>query len=301
MPTPWPTQIDYQDAVTFPALCFADPVLQTASIGDQTAFGLPLPVTGQFTSVYRLVASDATEWAVRLFLRPVPDRAARWNALAAHVGALPAPPPSSVPFTFQEEGVRVRGRWYPLVKMPYIAATDLHNYVEKNLYDAAALTRLAAELRRTVLDWEAARLTHGDLQHGNILVEPSGTLRLIDYDSAFVPALTGMMSRETGHPSYQHPGRTATVFGPHLDRFPALVLYTAVRTLAVAPELWYRLDNGDNLLFRREDFAAPTTSRAFHTMQEALRPYPAERQLLTTLLHACGGALSAVPTLDRIR
>jgi hypothetical protein len=301
MPTSWPTQIDYQDAVTFPALCFSDPALQTATVADRTAFDLPLPVTGQFTSVYRLVTPDGAAWAVRLFLRPMPDRAARWKALAAHVAALPAPPPSFVPFTFQEEGIRVAGRWYPLVKMPYIAASDLHAYIEKNLYDGPALTRLAASLRQAFLDWEGARLTHGDLQHGNILVEASGAVRLIDYDGAFVPTLTGMVSRETGHPAYQHPARTAAVFGPVLDRFPALVLYTAVRVLAVAPELWYRLDNGDNLLFRREDFAKPAKSRAFLAIQETLRAFPAERQLATALRQACDAPLSAVPPLDRLR
>ena len=94
-----------------------------------------------------------------------------------------------------------------------------------------------------------ARFAHGDLQHGNILVNETGALRLIDLDGAWVPTLAGKGVREAGHPAYQHPLRVASDWGPDLDRFPALVIYVALRALAVAPQAWYRLDNGDNLLF----------------------------------------------------
>lgn len=32
-------------------------------------------------------------------------------------------------------------------------------------------------------------IAHGDLQHGNILVDSNGNIYLIDYDSMFVPSL----------------------------------------------------------------------------------------------------------------
>src|SRR5262249_23777031 len=41
-----------------------------------------------------------------------------------------------------------------------------------------------------------------------------------------------------------------------------LVIYTALRSLIVnGRELWTKYDNGDNLLFREQDFAAPTESK----------------------------------------
>jgi serine/threonine protein kinase len=306
MPSLWPTQIEYQDAVTFPAYCFTDPVLRSASVVEKTPFGLPLPITGQFASVYRLRPAENSgaenhgDVAVRLFLRSVEDRTERWNALTSHVAALSSPPAGFVPFTYQEQGIRVAGRLYPLVTMPYIESVDLARFLETNLYSGAVLRDTAAAFRQTVLEWEAAGIAHGDLQHGNILVEPSGTLRFVDYDGAFVAALAGRHSPEMGHPSYQHPQRTATDFGPAIDRFPALVIYTALRSLAVAPELWYRLDNGDNLLFRREDFADTKNSRAFTTMLETLRPFPPERRLLTALRDVCVGKMSSVPPIDRV-
>jgi hypothetical protein len=57
-----------------------------------------------------------------------------------------------------------------------------------------------------------AGVAHGDLQHGNVLLVPATdtdrlSLKLVDYDGMFVPALTGAQTGEVGHPAYQHPQR----------------------------------------------------------------------------------------------
>jgi hypothetical protein len=297
---PWPTQVEYQEALEFPANCFTDTELRDATVADRTAFGLPLPITGQFANVYRLVAPDGRAIAVRLFLRSLAGRDRHWAALVRHITSLPALPPALVAVTYEADGICVGAGRFPLVKHAWVEGIPLNAYVEKNLYDAAALGRLADAWRLVVRSLEPVRFAHGDLQHGNILVEEStGAVRLIDYDGAFVPGLAGVANREVGHASYQHPGRTAAAYGPMMDRFPALLIYVALRVLAVAPELWFRLDNGDNLLFRPEDFARPDTSRAFDVMREALRPFPTERNLVRVLRDASTGPLSLVPDIDR--
>ncbi|GAB4465027.1 MAG: hypothetical protein OHK0029_35400 [Armatimonadaceae bacterium] len=298
------TQVDYQNAVAAPALHFFDPDLATAEAVVRSSFGAPLPATGHFANVYRMRHPDGREFAVRLFLQHDPDRSARWQALSQHLESLPVLPPALVPFEFQESGGIVRGNRFPLVKMEWVCGTDLHHWVEANLYQSNLLRELAQQWKRTVADLFAARLLHGDLQHGNILVEQVEDnlprLRLIDYDGTSVPATGGLPRREAGHPAYQHPAlywKNEENQKAFVDRFPALVIYTALRVLATAPETWFRLDNGENLLFRREDFAAPEQSRAFAILREALRARPEEQRLVGLLQSACALPPERVPLL----
>src|SRR5207248_10425515 len=62
-------------------------------------------------------------------------------------------------------------------------------------------------LFRSVRHLEAAKVAHGDLQHGNILVR-GGSIQLVDYDGMWVPALSGRDATEIGHRAYQHPERS---------------------------------------------------------------------------------------------
>src|SRR5206468_9630422 len=90
-------------------------------------------------------------------------------------------------------------------------------------------------------------------------------VKLVDYDGMCVPALELLKSIEVGHACYQHPLRLKEGgYGLQIDRFSHLVIYTALRALAVGGKaLWQKFDNGDNLLFTQKDFAAPGQSPIF--------------------------------------
>ncbi len=302
----WPTQIEYQDALQSPAYCFTHPELASAEVVGRTPFDAPLPITGHFTNVYRLRTPEGNEYAVRLFLQNDPQRVAHWQTLATHLKSLSAPPSSLVAFDYQPKGLFWKGQCYPLLKMPWIVGEDLHTWIERNLNHCVAVGRLAELWRVTMQELSAAKFVHGDLQHGNIMIaggmppDSVTQIRLIDYDGALVPGMFGQPLRENGHPAYQHPRRFSPVpllTDAHLDHFPALLIYVSLRILAVAPQVWYRLDNGENLLFRREDLANPSTSRAFAILTEALRSHSTENHLLDTLKAACRGSFSEVPLL----
>lgn len=119
----------------------------------------------------------------------------------------------------------------------------------------------------------------------------------MDYDTTYVPALRGRSSAEVGHRNYQHPDRTDADFGPDIDRFSALVIYTALRACAVRPELWEQYDTGENLLFRDADFYAPDESPLF----EALAQTEPLGDLGEALRTACYVEPSDVPPLNAHR
>jgi WD40 repeat protein len=109
----------------------------------------------------------------------------------------------------------------------------------------------------------------------------------------FVPKLAGWGSHETGHPSYQHPRRGPNDYGPEIDRFAALAIYVAVLALAHEPGLWQQFNNGDNLLFRREDFADPSRSALFQALRQLKEREVASYAVL--LQASSAGALAHVP------
>lgn len=288
----YPSASAYQEAVQFPASAFVDPELQAAE-PDENALGLPQVVSGAFAVVFSLRRAGM-RWAVKCFLTEAPDQAARYRAVSRHLARHPIP--AVVGFEYQLEGIRVDGRVLPVLKMEWIDGVPLNRFVAEHRDRPGVLAALAEQWAALLEQLEAAAFAHGDLQHGNVLVTstPDGyTLRLVDYDTAFVPMLKGRKSPEIGHRNYQHPDRTEADFGPHLDRFAGLVVYTALRASIARPGLWDRYDTGENLLFRAADFYDPAQSPLFSELAEieALRP------LVEHLRRACYVAPEAVPPL----
>ncbi|ARA91895.1 hypothetical protein AWN76_001070 [Rhodothermaceae bacterium RA] len=291
----YPTPGDYQDALQVPQVAFTDPTLQQAEL-ETTALGLPRVITGAFAAVFQ--ARTRTRcWAVKCFLTEVRDQAARYEAIARHLRE--AARPYTVAFDYQPAGIRVDGQTWPLLKMAWVEGTPLNAFVAAHRATPEVLDELAARWRRMLADLEAAGIAHGDLQHGNVLVagEPGDLqLRLVDYDTMFVPALAGRKSPEVGHRNFQHPDRDEGDFGPYLDRFAGLAVYVALRACRQDPALWTRYDTGENLLFRAADFFDPDASPLMQDLArlDALAP------LVAALRQACYLEPERVPTLEAV-
>jgi hypothetical protein len=296
----WPQATDYNAAVQNPALCFADLDLRQGQVVTDL-LGLPRPHAGNFADVYQVLGGDGQGWAVKCFTREVPGLQARYQAVSDHLRQNPRA--FLVDFTYLEEGIRLRGRWFPLVKMRWIEGFLLNEFLRGHADQPALLERLAYLWLKLARELREARIGHGDLQHGNVLLVPGskGTalvLRLIDYDGIWVPALADRPSGEVGHPNYQHPQRLKGCgYSEEVDRFSQLAVYTALRCLRVGGrELWDRHDNGENLLFREADFRQPGRSKLWHDLWDL--PDADARDLTGHLLLACRNPLEQVPVLE---
>lgn len=219
--------------------------------------------------------------------------------------ALTARLPFLVAFEYLDQGIRVHGQWYPVLKMDWVEGFMLNHFVEQHLAKPEFLERLSHLWLHLARLLHKANLAYGDLQHGNVMVVPGTTawlqaIKLVDYDGIYIPALARQPSGEVGHANYQHPGRLGErSYGPEVDRFSHLVIYTALRALAVGGQaLWERYDTGDNLLFRQRDFEAPQHSSLF---AELLRmENPEVRELVVALIHAARMPLDQTPLLDEV-
>jgi len=227
--------------------------------------GMPLVTSGQFAYVYKLKSSrGGNDFAVRCFRGYLGDRDQRYRAIQQHLKNHPCAYLSD--FSYAPEGILVGGSRYPILFMQWIEGPTLDLYLEEMVERKEVLLHLAQEWLKLLAALRDAEVAHGDLQHGNIIVEHGG-LRLIDHDGLFVPEMAQWTSSEVGHQHYQHPKRDAHQFDSNLDNFSALVIYLSLISLAEKPSLW-REYHDENLLFTKSDFLAPESSPLFAKIRE---------------------------------
>jgi hypothetical protein len=299
----WPLSQDYNEAVQNPHVSFDDPGLR-ASWPVVNALGLPIPCSGNFADVYHLQCpANQAEWAIKCFTREVCGLRERYQQIGLYLRDVKLP--FIIDFDFLERGIRVQGQWFPALKMQWVGGVTLNEFVRANLDNPASLESLFQVWLRMVRRLREADIAHGDLQHGNVLLVQGKradylAVKLVDYDGMFVPALAGTNSGEVGHPAYQHPQRLREgIYNLEVDRFPELVIATALRCLLVGGrQLWEQYDNGDNLLFRQEDFEAPSKSGLFYELLKLNDS--AARFYVENLIEAARRPLDQTPLLPAL-
>lgn len=295
--TRYPTGVDYQQALYNTSLAFQDPALRDGApvLGP---LGMPKAISGNFASVFTINGTDGRRWAVKCFTRHVPDQAFRYEQVSKTLRRVESP--WKVEFQYLPGGILCAGAWYPALKMEWVEATGLLPYVETHLSDRDALADLAEKFGDLVRDLSRHGIAHGDLQHGNILVTPSGELKLIDYDGMFVPELSSRGASELGHANYQSPLRTEGYWGPDIDRFSSWVIYTSLGALALDPMLWRTLhaDGDEALLFHQNDFSDRDRSRVRDALANS--PVAKLRETAQDIDFLWTADLAAIPPLEMI-
>jgi hypothetical protein len=267
------------EAIQNPAISFVDPELK-ATTPATDRLGMPLVTSGQFAYVFKLNgANAASAQAVRCFRGFLGDREQRYKAIDDQLDKVSIP--SLASFEYDPQGITVSGRKYPVLVMEWIDGLPLDVYLAEVFQRADVLKFLADLWLKTIGSLKTAGVAHGDLQHGNIIIQ-NGNIRLVDLDGMFVPAMAGWKAAELGHQHYQHPGRTPLHFSAALDNFSALVIYISFLVLAERPELWTEFHD-ENLIFTKKDFQSPGSSNLFTKLRKAGTLQP----LIGALERAC--------------
>ena len=193
---------EYVAAMQNVSLCLHDPGLKIGT-PELDAMGLPRAISGNNASVFRIFTPDGKTWAVKCFTRDVPDRDRRYGAISEELVRLHRP--WQVDFQYQPDGILAGGKPCPIVKMEWINAQGLIPWIQANLWDSSRLAWLADSWASFAADLDSCGISHGDLQHGNVLITPTGQLKVIDYDGMFVPGIEALGATEKGHRNYQPP------------------------------------------------------------------------------------------------
>ena len=289
----WPSMTDYSAAVQDPETSFRVPELARAEFATMPPLGLPAIASGQNAVVFNAIAGGRTT-AVRCFTTEPSHGRVRYRALERHLAARPVPAMAAA--SWVDDAIDVGDRLWPVVTMEWIEGVPLHEHVAAGLGDSTGLTGLARDWLEVCRSLRVAAVAHGDLQHGNVMVDPRGRIRLIDFDGVWLPEVASLPPSETGHPNYQHPLRAEDhAWGWSIDWFSALVIMVSLRALAVDASLW-ESHHGENLIFSDEDFRGDTEiwSRLERSGD------PEVRRLSSLLAEGCAHRADAPYDLDTI-
>jgi eukaryotic-like serine/threonine-protein kinase len=243
---------------------------------------LPMPVSGSSAVVFKAIVEGETQ-ALRFFTREQASSRERYLALSDYFISASVSDCMAMSL-WVDNAIVINGQSWPMVQMEWINGRTLDQYVD-HLTEEKNLTKieyLAAAWRRLIGRMQAAQFAHGDLQHGNVLVDEKGRLRLVDFDCVWIKHFSGKSPPgESGHRNYQRLGRP---WGQWMDTFPGLVVYISLLAISKNPDLWEAFHDGENLLFRQEDFDPPFQTdrwRRLASMNDG------ELDLLVEKLKAC--------------
>jgi hypothetical protein len=291
----YPSKDDYLKAVQR-AESFTVDELAQARFVLHPVWQIPTPASGASAVVFRAVV-DGVDEALRFLIRPDVARRDRYEALQRHFVTHGLAGDVALS-RWMDDAIEVNGRSWPVVRMQWVTGTPLHHQVDQLVErrDTQGLADLAAGWRQLLVRLQATGFAHGDLQHGNVLVDEEGTLRLVDFDCSWIAAFAGQPPpAETGHRNYQPENRP---WGRWMDTFSGLVVYLSLRTLARNPSPWHELSTGENLLFARDDFRPPFDTPAWATVS-AVRD-PELDELAARLRNCCAAGWTANSGLDAL-
>lgn len=229
--------------------------LKRAEFVAHPPLNLPIPVSGSSAVVFKAIV-EAEEQALRFFTRDQASIRERYLALGDYFSSTSVSDCMAMS-RWVDNAIVINGQSWPMVQMQWVNGRTLDQYVaslveKKNL---TTIAQLAAAWRNLIRRMQAAQFAHGDLQHGNVLVDEKGDLRLVDFDCVWIEPFSGKSPpSESGHRNYQHVGRP---WGQWMDTFPGLVIYISLLALSKKLDLWETFHDGENLLFQQEDFTPP--------------------------------------------
>lgn len=247
---PLPSISEYTSSISTPQLLKARKLQGGHPIDVR---GRVMKYTGGFCVVFPFQCANY-KYAIRCWHVNIQDIQKRIQLIseALHNSNLPY----FVGFEYVENGIMTAQGMQPIVVMDWVEALPLKKYIQKHLYDSAKLEELANNFKRMVSDLHRCKFSHGDLQHGNIMIKDGGQLVLVDYDSMYVPALDGWDDDIKGLQGYQHEARWENKkLTPKADYFSELIIYLSILGLAKYPNLWEELniEDTETLLFSSED------------------------------------------------
>lgn len=288
----YPRPQEYSEALQFPKLSILDPLLAKGTV-QTDPMGLPFGRTGQFALTFKVTAKGKA-YAYRCFLQQRATIHERYDAISTFLSSHPTG--HFVGFTYLDNGIRVGGQTYPVVRMDWAEGQPLGLFIQDNHHDLAAMEALRTRLRVLVAELTTAGIAHGDIQSGNILVNGAGDLTLVDYDGMYIPSIAHLGAIETGHPNFQHPGRlSAQPFDAQVDAFSFALLDTALGALIEEPGLWATCKGDpDRILIGARDLANPQSSTVFSALTSLATTGQAARDLQAI----AASPFSSVPGFD---
>lgn len=210
--------------------------------------------------------------------------------------------PYFVEFEFIENALNVPGAYdadsqIDAIRMNWVTGDNLIDYLNKiissnqdNNQKKKEILEIAEKFKEMAITLHEKHISHGDLQHGNIIITQQKEIKLVDYDSVYVPTFTNETQVTSGLVGYQHPCRKDTngVATERDDYFSEYIIYTSLLSYAENLSLWEPIGDEKNprdeysLLFKENDLQNPQQSKLFAQLKQL--PNQDIQQLIDILL-----------------
>jgi serine/threonine protein kinase len=237
--------------------------------------GEPLISAGGNATVFKVKNKKGEEYAIKLFAEEIEGRFQRLQSISEYFEKTDLHFFTHFQFVknliyVDMPGLPEKECYFPGMVMHWIEGDTLEVKLKElvNQNNQKEIKLIAEKFKDIALRLHVNDIAHGDLKLSNILITRNLELFLIDYDGMFLPGLTGQRAQENGTPSYQHPKRTEHDFNSGIDHFSILNIYTSLLVLSERPDLYGQYNDGDNILFSKEDFEIPQNSKLFQLLDE---------------------------------
>lgn len=263
----YPLRSDYQIAVKYLDKFVLDSVLQRGTpVKHPQNPNFLLSYNGGKAIVYE-IQTNPKKYALKCWIEDLGDLKIRYKAIDEYLKKVKLP--YFVDFSYQEQGILVNGQKFPIVRMEWIDGISFKRFLANNIKNPAYIRDLADKFLEMATNLHQNNISHGDLQHGNIMVRKNGDICLIDYDSLYVPQLNNEKDNIKGLPGYQHPKRKiSNKLSPKSDYFSELVIYLSLLIISEKPNYWQKIEQEERLLFSEKDLVNPNSSQLFRELKK---------------------------------
>lgn len=240
--------------------------------------------TGGFTLVFPVKVNNE-KWAFRCWYVDLGNLRSHYQTLSQVITKLNLP--YFCDFAYVDEGIVVDGKKYPTTRMRWIEGNNLKKYICANKNNTEKLKNLSIKFFNMITKLHEHHISHGDLQHGNILIDSNDELFLIDYDSVYVPELDGECDIIKGLKGYQHPKRGENKkANEKVDYFSELIIYLSIVAIAEKPEFVekYQVEDSEQLLFTNDDFLDIEHSQIYQDLMALGGKFPVLLKILVDYL-----------------
>ncbi|GHV08456.1 hypothetical protein FACS1894160_2790 [Bacteroidia bacterium] len=232
--------------------------------------GQPFFFTGGFNMVFQL-EKQSKKWAFRVWHINLQNLKERFLKISQYLTKQKLS--YFADFIYDEKGLLVNGELLDIIRMEWLDDLLFKDYIEQNLQNKQKLLNLAESFLTMCKELHKHKISHGDLQHGNIIIDKSDKIKLIDYDSICVPDIEGQEELVTGLKGYQHPSRINSKNKTSLtaDYFSELIIYFSIIAIAENSKLWdnFKVKDSDFLLFSEDDFNDFSQSKIYNDLSNS--------------------------------
>ena len=258
-------------------------------------YGEPYRSSGAFAVVFKMKDEQTGKcYALKCFTEEQEGRAEAYRQIAEELEFVDSPYITSVKYLEKEMFVdsNCEDEEFPVLLMDWIEGETMETYVAANYTDTHAMSMLCYRFCKMAAWLRSQPFAHGDIKPDNIMVRPDGTLKLVDYDGMFVPAMKGQKSPTIGTKDFSHPLRTIDDFDETIDDFALASIALSLKAISLDPSLLQTYGASDRLLFSAADYLDLSKSNTFTALQGLLADEEAKTLLSMFLLASARKNLS---------